>query len=564
MAPWAAVFLYLALTLPQLALPGLHYDEAKEAGLNAMEMLQRQDVHAFRSAGIQIGALFLPLMVQDYIGALNVYLALPFLALFGVTASALRLVAVTCGLATLLLVRKLGNELAGNGGPVSPATKPSAPAGYAGDLAALLLAVSPSFVFWSRQGIFVTNIVVTLAVVAVWMAWRWRTYRQPRYLYLLALAAGLGLWAKLLFVWVLGALAGVAATWWIVDRRARGGMQSTVGHVPSVRPRSAWVVLRPWFIAALLFMATLSPLILFNQQTGGTLQSVFGNLGQSYYGVQNAAFLDNLRVRLEQVVTLLRGDHFWYLGGSFANAWSPWLAAGIVISGLALAWPSTSQRRTLLMAIWFVTLLALQSCFTVSDLFVTHYAIVQPFLWLLAALAAEAGLRAATGRFRSTAAAKLVQGLLAAALVIWFVGDLRVDGLYHRSLAQSGGHAAHSDASYDLAAWLDTRDAAQPLAMDWGLDAPVRYLAANRVRPLELFGYERLDAPDDALAERLLPFLEDTTRLYIFHTAEDAVFRGRREALAALAAERGLRIDEEATFYERSGRPLIEVLRVVP
>ena len=82
MALLLAVLLYLALTLAQLSLPGLHYDEAKEAGLNAMEMLQRQDVHAFRSAGLQIGPVFLPLMVQDYIGALNVYLALPLLALF--------------------------------------------------------------------------------------------------------------------------------------------------------------------------------------------------------------------------------------------------------------------------------------------------------------------------------------------------------------------------------------------------------------------------------------------------------------------------------------------------
>ena len=102
--------------LAQLHLPGLHYDEAKEAGLNAMEMLQRQDVHAFRSSGLQIGTLFLPLMVQDYIGALNVYLALPLLAIFGVTVPALRLLGVLCGLATMLLVWALGNELSSSRG----------------------------------------------------------------------------------------------------------------------------------------------------------------------------------------------------------------------------------------------------------------------------------------------------------------------------------------------------------------------------------------------------------------------------------------------------------------
>ena len=43
-------------------------------------------------------------------------------------------------------------------------------------LAALLLAVNPSFVFWSRQGIFVTNLTALLfvAVIAVgsWLSWQ--------------------------------------------------------------------------------------------------------------------------------------------------------------------------------------------------------------------------------------------------------------------------------------------------------------------------------------------------------------------------------------------------------
>lgn len=555
MAPWAAVLLYLALSLPQLSLPGLHYDEAKEAGLNAMEMLQRQDVHAFRAAGVQIGSVFLPLMVQDYIGALNVYLALPFLVLFGVTVPALRLLAVACGLATLLLVRRLGNDLGAVASRPHSAAEAPPQAGHAGDLAMLLLAVNPTFIFWSRQGIFVTNIVVTLAVATVGIAWCWHSRRQPRHLYLLAVLAGLGLWAKLLFIWVLGALLGVAAVCWFSRWRAGARRQPTLGRVTTVG-------LRPWLIAAVLFLLALFPLLLFNQQTGGTLQSIFGNLGQSYYGVHNAALAENLRTRLGQLSVLLRGDHFWYLGGVFANRWAPWLGAAIVIGGIGLAW-RTPQRRLLLLATLFVVLLVLQSCFTVSDLFITHYAIVQPFVWLLVALAAEAGWRAARLGIGPLYGARPVRGLLLALLVLWVVADLRVAAAYHDSLAQSGGHAAHSDASYALAAWLDERGATQPLAMDWGLEAPVRYLTANRVRPLEVFGYERLDAPDAAVATRLIPFLGDANQLYLFHAAEDTVFRGRRETLAALAAEQGLQLNTEATFYERSGRPLVEVVRVI-
>ena len=233
MALLLAVLLYLALTLAQLSLPGLHYDEAKEAGLNAMEMLQRQDVHAFRSAGLQIGPVFLPLMVQDYIGALNVYLALPLLALFGVTVPALRLVGVLCGIGTIAMAWALGNDLSDVARQAPGATKSEvggaerdalireqAP-GWTGAIAALLLAASPAFVFWSRQGIFVTNVVVTLAVATVWAGLRWLRTGRTRTFYLMAVLAGLGLWAKLLFVWVLGAMAGVALVGWLLSRSSR-------------------------------------------------------------------------------------------------------------------------------------------------------------------------------------------------------------------------------------------------------------------------------------------------------------------------------------------------------
>lgn len=229
MALLLAVLLYLALTLAQLSLPGLHYDEAKEAGINAMEMLQRQDVHAFRSAGLQIGPLFLPLMVQDYIGALNVYLALPLLSLFGVTVPALRLVGVLCGIGTIVMAWALGNELSNvarqtpgatnsEGGGERDTQIPEQALGWTGVIAALLLAASPAFVFWSRQGIFVTNVVVTLAVATVWAGLRWVRTGRTRALYLMAVLAGLGLWSKLLFVWVLGALLGVALLGWLLSR----------------------------------------------------------------------------------------------------------------------------------------------------------------------------------------------------------------------------------------------------------------------------------------------------------------------------------------------------------
>ena len=71
----AGIFLiYAVLSLAQLNLPGLHYDEAFEA-VPALQLLLGQPINAFRNSGLSIGGQLIPLMTQDYIGALNTYVA---------------------------------------------------------------------------------------------------------------------------------------------------------------------------------------------------------------------------------------------------------------------------------------------------------------------------------------------------------------------------------------------------------------------------------------------------------------------------------------------------------
>jgi hypothetical protein len=146
--------------------------------------------------------------------------------------------------------------------------------------------------------------------------------------------------------------------------------------------------------------------------------------------------------------------------------------------------------------------------------------------------------------------------------LLWAGGDLRTTLRYHQALARTGGHSAHSSAVYDLAAVLEENAAGPVVALDWGIDAPVRFLTVGRVAPREVFGYEHLDRPDPGFAERVRPFLEDPSTLYVAHTPGDTVFRGRVEALETLAAERGMQLQEVGRVAERSLRPLFLIYRV--
>jgi len=550
----AALVIFAALSAYQLDLPGLHYDEAKEAGVNAMQLLTGRPVTAFRDATVSLGPWRVPLMVQDYIGNLNVLLALPFLAAGGFTPVALRALPLVLALITLIFAWMLAARLSGS---------------LAAGVTVLLLAVNPSFVFWSRQGIFVTNITALLFMAALWYGLVWWQERRLKHLVAAALMCGLGVYAKLLFVWALFAMVGVAvsvhlfALW-----RGRSAEASPPAH-PFPGPGGVLLALAG-------FLIPLFPLIAFNLQTGGTLTSIFGNLGQSYYGVDNSAYGPNLGVRLGQVVTLLRGSHFWYLGETYANQWAPWLFISLVALA-AIAWLRQPRREPFwpLLPLALLVLIVLQSAFTVSDLFITHFALAVPLIPLTTGLAAGALWQRATTELkeegksnkengpssshRSAMMAVSVAGILM--VLGWAGSDAVTTVRYHRILTISGGYAAHSDAIYDLADYLDAENFTAPIVLDWGIDAPVQFLSAGRVTPVDVFGYTGIDVPDPGFIERVEPYLQDWQTIYVAHAPENTIFKGRLEAMTGWTAERSWRWFEQIRFGQRSGDAVYIVYR---
>ncbi|GIV71283.1 glycosyltransferase family 39 protein [Caldilinea sp.] len=533
--------LYLALAFHQLGLPGLHYDEAREAGLNAMEILTGAPITAFRSVGVEVMGRTFPLMVQDYIGALNVYLALPFLAFTGIGVPNLRALPVLCGLLALLLVERSVSEWMAWRSRTTVDGRPSpAPISFAGLLAVWLIAASPGFVFWSRQGVFVTNVTQVFVFLCIWQTIRWLRTGRPAALVIAALAAGLALYAKLLAIWAIAPLALFALLAWL--RRRRAG-DRPLALAPSTLG-----------LAALAFAAPLTPLIWFNLQSGGTLSSIVANLGRSYYGVDNLALGANLVTRLGQLVQILRGDQFWYLGAVFANPVAPWVGLLIVALGLLRAPQQVAPPLSLLLSA-----VAL-SVFTVSDLFITHYALLQPLaLGVIAVAAGALFAQEPPAKVNLLTRLRFLRPLVAGLLLTLFIVDLANTVAYHRALAQSGGLADHSDASYHLAYHLRYNGMGAPVALDWGIDATVRFLSEGAVTPIEIFGYTSPAAPDDEFERRLAVFLDNPDNVYLLHSEQATVFQGRRERFFAAVAARGRTPVLERRFTQRDGAALYEI-----
>lgn len=545
---------YFALSAYQLGLPGLHYDEAKEAGINAMELISGAPVTAFRGGTVDFLGIHWPLMVQDYIGALNVYLAAPILALTGIGVPNLRMLPVLTGLLTLFVVERAisewiayrnGRDSASQERAVTSAwiaTNRPVPISLAGLIAVTVLAVSPTYIFWSRQGIFVTNLTQPLSLLCVWQGVRWMRTGRPRALVWSALGAGLALYAKLLAVWIIGPFLVMLAAWWLF--RWRTG--------PDAAPT---ISLHLFGGVTLAFLLPLLPLVLFNVKTGGTFSSLLGNARLSYYGVDNRSVLVNLIARMGQLSQVLRGDQFWYLGGIYGNPTAPFIAFAGVLLGL---WRSPR-------CVWPPVVLAgsavLASVVTITDLFVTHYALLYPFLVAAAAIGLDRFWFSLNHGSRWSSPVRTAAG---AALALWIVGNLMVSVAYHRALSTSGGLADHSDATYHLAYYLRYNGLVAPIVLDWGIEAPARFLSQGTVRPIEIFGYESLDRPDDQFRARLDQFLSNPHNVYLMHAPGHTVFQGRRDAFMSAVEQRDMAAELIQVFGQRDGQPLYEVWRTLP
>ena len=201
-----------------------------------------------------------------------------------------------------------------------------------------------------------------------------------------------------------------------------------------------------------------------------------------------------------------------------------------------------------------MVLMVLQSGVTVSGLWPEHYLLLLPFPQLSIGLGLDLLRRHLPSR-------RPVAWLPFLVLVVLMAGQLRMDLLYHRALARSGGFSAHSDANYKLAQYLD-RKGRPVVAMDWGIRTPVQFLTQGRIDPVEHFGFQSLDRPSGDFTAGMAPYLEDGDTYYIFHAPVETVYKGRREAFEELVLQRGLIPDGKRIIYDRSARPLFVVMEV--
>ena len=595
-----AVSAFLSISLHQLALPGLYYDEALDL-VPMLQVMHGEPVTLLRGIGFSLGSYTYPIMLMDYMGNLNGYLSLPFMALFGPGVMAARVAPIFFSAVTIVLAFALAQSWFGRG---------------AAAVTALLLAVNPSFIWFSRQGISVTSVMTVFSLGSLLLLdqWRRREIRDLRVeirqssivnpkskiqnlkLVGAGLLLGLGLWAKLIFLWWIVALGAMALVWLLASPRQ-------IGHklAQMVRP-ALWVLLGLLIGAAPLIYYNLYDLLRqpFDLHHAYTLGLLFKSLGQpTDYGVNNLDFWANLQKAIADFNVFIDGSYFWYNGVPYSNVYAVPTFVIAVIVGSVLAFVRHEWHKWLaVLAAIAVTVLI--SAFTVSGLWATHLFIMLPLPQMVVAVAAvwlacepgRVGAResGSKGAAQNTALQEQGSGVgagftpatstpaisnppspitpwlpraLAPLLVVILLAlpvwrDLWVSEQHHATLTRTGGSGRFSDAVYKLATHLDTEHINAPIALDWGIEKSVRVLTADRVRPEEIFGFSA--QPDDTFKQQVQELLRDPSRQYIVLWDRFAVYN-RRQAFTQIANSMGMQVTETFIAHEQSGLPVYVMLQ---
>ena len=143
-----SLILFLVISLHQLELPGLYYDEGFDL-TPMLSVMHSEPAELLRGVGVSLFGHTYPVMRMDYMGSLNGYLTLPFMAALGPGYLAARLEPLVFSLITVVLAWVLTRRWFGD---------------QVAALTALLLSVNPSFIWFTRQGITVTSVMTVFAL----------------------------------------------------------------------------------------------------------------------------------------------------------------------------------------------------------------------------------------------------------------------------------------------------------------------------------------------------------------------------------------------------------------
>lgn len=507
-----ALLLFTVLGLWRLNLPGLYEDEA----LDVVPAVRSLRGYAPWPYELLPGRLGIPLMVSDHVGPTSTYLVLPFLLTLGVNQTAVRVYEFAVAFIGIVLVFVWARRVLPRGAWLAP----------------LLLAAMPSFWLGGRNGIHVSFVLVPIITALFICLGRWRASKDVRWFSVALFLVGVGIATKILFLWVIAALA--------------------LGMLTMARPLLRQLRVRNLAKGAMWFVVGCSPFIAFVALSRGLIfKTILQSLGETPYGVKNRDVVANLAIQIHAFVQLLEGSWLTWTGRPLHNPVAPLLfAAAVVYLLLRRRQPEMYWARVVLLTVVVVTL---ASCFTISTLGPKHLVVLLPLLPVVVV-----GAIGGAWTDRNHPLSRAALALLAPLAVLQFGWDLANSVRYHQALSGTGGVGLFSTAHNELARFLVSQGITAPLTLDWGMQSNLEVLSAGRVRSRSL-GELREAAPYPSTRRQIRAALHEPATVFLAHPEAIAAAPGRFQLLLSEADQQGISLVSLATFYDGNGDPIVGV-----
>jgi 4-amino-4-deoxy-L-arabinose transferase-like glycosyltransferase len=454
--------------------------------------------------------LGVPLNIYPYIGALKSWLYAPIFSLFGTSAATVRIPVVIIVSASLLLlylaIRGLVNR------PVALLT-------------VVLMAFDQSLFWYTRNDVGPSALEFACKCAALLCAARFYQRRNLRWVVLLLVVLGLGVFNKLNFIWLIDAAAVVSLLVVFSHRESWAAMRRTI------------VV---WFGGlALIFVVA------------GAYYLHYHIGGLTGGGTEAGSFAARWSQFIRGSAAILSGTSFY---DSALASVGPRLLVGAMMLALfatgAIAsvgrwrWRSPAVAGMALAPVF----LALQCLFTYQAVSGWHYIAIYPFFDVVAAYGAY------------TIASALFRSPVRVATLLALVGTagLAYDGLlfatYSRALTKEPRDSSWSPAIYGLSRYIGHQPGTV-FSTDWGIANPLLTLSPSRRyrdafsawnttgNPARLIGAEVAETPGP--------------KLFVTHAPRKLQFKQTRVKLL----EASPRLSLIKTINGVDGRPVFEVYR---
>jgi hypothetical protein len=494
---WAILFIQ--------AKPGFHYDEAIDVLGSVSELHSHHELtlpHA-PDTWFCVSADCFPLMSARYIGSIKEYLCWPLFAIFGPKGGVVRLLAMTLGSLGILGIARLLASQAGYG---------AAAAG------AWVLALNPSYLdmtildnsaFSPWMGVFGLLCIAAAGYLEK---------RSARAAFWLGAAAGLGVWARANYVWLLGALA--AAVVISLGRR----------------------ILVPWKHFALFVIGGIfggSAFLAYQILSGGgTWQAVsmFGATGTLLQRIQHRAWMFSETL-------LSNGEHHRAWAGPVSlPAWQLWFFPLLVAASCVMC---VLSRRTL------ARVAGLMLLFYAMTFMYTSLPIGEHHLMTLVPIAAVVAVLA----WQRFSPAAIAVGL------IYVVSAIYWQGAALAGLRRTGGVGPWSDGIYTLTERLRADFPGREIkVLDWGLQNSIYVLSNSELRSRELF-WDSTESKTDTNE----PWIEAVRHggVFLLNGPQNRMIPAASVGFLRALAE-GRPTVRRFVVPQRSGIPYAEVIDILP